>query len=75
MEHLKIYRKRMIPDECILLKDDIILEKTDDIIVTKWNTLKPRRDFSSWLLMLFLKAWLQSEQILPRGQLSLVLVL
>ena len=38
MEHLKIYRKRMIPDECILLKDDIILEKTDDIIVTKWNT-------------------------------------
>lgn len=27
MEYLKIYRKRMIPDECILLKDDIILEK------------------------------------------------
>lgn len=45
MEYLKIYRKRMIPDECILLKDDIILEKTDDIIVTKWNTLKPRRVF------------------------------
>lgn len=45
MNDLKIYRKRMIPDECILLKDDIVLEQTDDIIVTKWNTLKPRRDF------------------------------
>lgn len=45
MEHLKIYRRRMIPDECILLKDDIILEQTKDLIVTKWNTLKPRRDF------------------------------
>ena len=39
MEYLKIYRKRMIPDECILLKDDIILEKTDDIIVTKCGSL------------------------------------
>ena len=38
MEHLKIYRRRMIPDECILLKDDIILEQTKDLIVTKWNT-------------------------------------
>ena len=45
MEDLKIYRKRMIPDECILLKDDVILEVTDDIIVTSWKTLKPRRDF------------------------------
>lgn len=45
MNDLKIYRRRLIPDECILLKDDVILEKTDDRIVTKWNTLKPRRDF------------------------------
>ena len=45
MEDLKIYRKRMIPDECIILKDDVILEVTDDIIVTSWKTLKPRRDF------------------------------
>lgn len=55
MEYLKIYRKRMIPDECILLKDDIILEKTDDIIVTKWNTLKPRRDFHHGYSCYFLK--------------------
>ena len=45
MDQLKIYRKRIIPDECILLKDDIILERTPDRIITKWNTLNPRRDF------------------------------
>lgn len=56
MEQLKIYRKRMIPDECILLKDDIILERTDDTIITKWNTLKPRRDFHHGYSCYFLKS-------------------
>ncbi len=55
MDHVKIYRKRMIPDECILLKDDIILEQTDDIIITSWNTLKPRRDFHHGYSCYFLK--------------------
>lgn len=45
MSDFKLYRKRLIPEECILLKDDIILEETNNLIVTKWNTLKPRRDF------------------------------
>ena len=31
----KLYRRRLIPAECILLKDDIILEQNDEIIVTK----------------------------------------
>lgn len=38
-----IYRKRLIPNECILLKDDIIREVTDDYILTKWNTLRPKK--------------------------------
>ena len=37
-----LYRKRMIPEECVLLKDDKVLELTDDIIITKWNTLHPK---------------------------------
>ena len=46
MKPLQIYRKRLIPDECILLKDDIILEHNEDIIITKWNTLNPKTTFS-----------------------------
>lgn len=55
MENLKIYRKRMIPDECILLKDDIILEITQDFIITQWKTLKPRRDFHHGYSCYYLK--------------------
>lgn len=46
MKPLQIYRKRIIPDECILLKDDIIIEQNEDIILTKWKTLNPKTTFS-----------------------------
>ena len=32
-----LYRRRLIPDECIPLKDDIILECTSERIVTSWK--------------------------------------
>lgn len=46
MPPLQIYRKRLIPDECILLKNDIILEQNDEHIITKWNTINPKTTFS-----------------------------
>lgn len=39
-----LYRKRLIPEECILLKDDTVLYRDEQIIVTGWNSLKPRKD-------------------------------
>lgn len=39
-----LYRKRLIPEECILLKDDRILVRDDEKIITGWNTIKPRKD-------------------------------
>jgi predicted RNA-binding protein associated with RNAse of E/G family len=39
-----LYRKRLIPDECVLLKDDTVLYRDSQIIVTGWNSLKPRKD-------------------------------
>ncbi|HBA51165.1 MAG TPA: DUF402 domain-containing protein [Lachnospiraceae bacterium] len=42
----KIYRKRIIPAECILLKDDIILAQDGETLITKWNTLNPKTAFS-----------------------------
>ena len=50
-----LYRKRMIPEECVLLKDDVILEVSDDIIITKWNTLKPKRELHHGYSCYFLK--------------------
>lgn len=42
----KIYRKRIIPAECILLKDDIIIAQDGETLITKWNTLNPKTAFS-----------------------------
>ncbi len=37
-----IYRKRIIPEELILLDKDEILYSDDERIVTRWNTIKPK---------------------------------
>ena len=47
MNNLTLFRRRFIPDECVELKDDIILKQTDSMIVTKWKTIRDRYDLSS----------------------------
>lgn len=44
---IRLYRKRFIPNEIKLLKDDKILYLDDELIITSWTTLKPRSDFAS----------------------------
>ncbi len=55
MKPLQIYRKRLIPQECILLKGDEIVRQDDEVIVTKWNTLKPGKDFTHGCSCYYLK--------------------
>ncbi len=43
MNNLRLYRKRIIPDECILLGDDIILRADQEVILTRWNTIRPKK--------------------------------
>jgi len=54
MEHTLLFRKRIIPEECIALKDDIILFEDKDLIFTKWCALKPKKDlhhgFSAYII-------------------------
>ncbi len=50
-----LYRKRIIPEECVLLKDDIILEMNDDIIITQWNTLRPKKNLHHGFSCYFMK--------------------
>ncbi|MDR2044675.1 MAG: DUF402 domain-containing protein [Clostridium sp.] len=55
MSVLKLYRKRLIPPECIFLKDDVIVKQTADVIITTWNTLKPKISFSRGCSCYFLE--------------------
>lgn len=38
-----LYRKRLIPEECVLLKDDVLLYRDQEVIITRWNTIKPKK--------------------------------
>ncbi len=42
----KLFRRRYVPDEIVELSKDGIVRFSDDIIVTKWQTIKPRPDFA-----------------------------
>jgi len=54
MDQVRLYRKRFIPNEMIYLKDDKILFQSDNMIITNWNTLKPRKDISSGVSAYFM---------------------
>ncbi len=66
METLKLYRKRILPAECILLKDDVILRADDEVIITKWNTLNPKNDFSHGVSCYFLKEGIKVSKFYRR---------
>lgn len=50
----KLYRKRLIPQENIFLKDDKILLQNENLIVTSWDTLKPRADIARGISAYFM---------------------
>lgn len=50
-----LYRRRYIPDETVRLQDDEILSVSDEIILTRWKALKPRKDFTHGRSCYFMK--------------------
>lgn len=55
MDKPVIYRKRIIPEEIILLDKDEILYSDEDRIVTRWNTIKPKKILHHGCSCYFLK--------------------
>jgi hypothetical protein len=55
MSTLQLYRKRLIPAECLLLKDDVIVEANDEVVITSWKTLNPKTTFDHGCSCYFLK--------------------
>lgn len=56
MGRLELYRRRMIPDELVHLKEDKILFQNENIIVTGWKTLHPKPTFDHGASCYFLGA-------------------
>ena len=55
MDNIKLYRKRYIPNGTVFLKDDEIISADSETIITKWDTLKPRKDFAKGISVYYLK--------------------
>lgn len=61
-----LFRKRMIPEEMVHLKDDIILHQDSSLIITKWNSLKPRKDFSNGISAYFMEEGFKVSKIFDK---------
>lgn len=59
-----LFRKRIIPAECIALKNDEILYCDDEIIVTKWNAIKPKVDLHHGYSCYFLNRGIKVSKFL-----------
>lgn len=55
MTNPTLYRRRIIPSECIHLKDDVILSCDEEHIVTSWLTLHPKKELHHGCSCYFLK--------------------
>lgn len=66
MNNVRLYRKRFIPDELIYLKNDDILSVDDEKVITKWNVLTPRHDFTHGVSCYFIKEGFKISKFLDK---------
>ena len=53
MENFTMYRRRLIPNECILLDKDVILSFEGNRLVTSWNAIRPKKNLHHGLSCFF----------------------
>ncbi|MCR5585685.1 MAG: DUF402 domain-containing protein [Lachnospiraceae bacterium] len=63
-EKILLFRRRFIPNELTFLKDDELIAYNDEKIVTRWNSLKPRPDFSGGFSTYYRKKGLKISKII-----------
>lgn len=53
-----LYRKRLIPNECIRLDQDEVLLRSEKLLVTRWHTIRPKKDLDHGISCFLLdKGW------------------
>lgn len=70
LDSLQLYRVRIIPSECILLKSDNIVSCNKDHLITNWKTLNPKTSFDHGCSLYdFVHGWKISKFYKPSGEL------
>ena len=55
MNDVKLYRGRLIPEECVLLDKDEILYMDPELIITRWSTIRPKKNLAHGYSCYFLE--------------------
>ena len=63
MEQIRLFRKRFLPSEIVELKDDKILCRSENLIITEWDVLKPRKDIAHGLSAYFTDSGVKVSKI------------
>ena len=65
---IRLYRKRYFPEEIIFLKDDTLLHTEENLIVTKWDTLKPRDDIAGGISIYVIDKHIKISKIFDKDK-------
>lgn len=65
-----LYRKRLVPAECVLLNKDVVLHRDEKLLVTSWNTIRPKKELHHGISCFLLdKGWKVSRFLARDNQL------
>lgn len=59
----RLFRKRFLPNEITELKDDKILSYENNILITQWDVLKPRKDISRGISAYFIDLGIKVSKV------------
>lgn len=62
-----LYRKRLIPNECIRLDRDEVLLRNEHLLVTRWHTIRPKKELDHGISCFLLDKGWKISQFLNRG--------
>ena len=63
-----LFRKRLIPEECVRLDDDVILRCDDNMIVTSWKALHPKHGLSHGYSIYYLKRGIKVSRFISHDE-------
>lgn len=61
-----LYRKRLIPNECIRLDQDEVLFRNEQVLVTRWHTIRPKKELDHGVSCFLLNKGWKISQFLNR---------
>ena len=70
VQHPTLIRKRLIPLETLRLEKDVVIHRSDRLLVTRWTTIKPKKELHHGSSCFLLKeGWKGSRFIDHQGKL------